>query len=124
MWVYKPSPPRFNATEKSKLITKVKEMLSTHTKVSKKVSRIEMRSNRIYLYELVEQFNPEGAVYEKPLIEGKYMEYPYARITLLDKQGDNCTADFRRHTGEWITLYTGTLAECIESIENDNAWFQ
>ena len=82
-----------------------------------------MRANRIYLYEMVEQINPEGAVYLKPLIDGKYLEYPYARLTLLDTQGESCTADCQRHNNQWMTIYTGTLSECIARMEDDDAWF-
>ena len=81
MWVYKPSAPKFTSMDKEKTIAKTKEIIAGHPKVSTKVSRIEMRANRIYLYELVEQFEQEGAVYIKPLIDGKYLEYPYARLT-------------------------------------------
>jgi hypothetical protein len=92
-------------------------------KLSQKVSRVDMRGNRIYLYELVEQFRPEGSEFIKPLINGKYLEFPYARITLNDKFGDNSTADWQRHNNQWVTLFTGTYAECITGIEEDNNWF-
>jgi hypothetical protein len=82
-----------------------------------------MRANRIYLYELVEQFKIEGAIYIKPLIEDKYMEFPYARITLNDAHGSNCSADWQRHNDQWMTLHTGTVAECLDHIENDSTWF-
>lgn len=123
VWVYKPSPPKLTATEKSKILTKVKELVSTHPKVTEKVSRIDMRANRIYLYELVEQFKVEGAIYTQPLIEDKYLEFPYARITMLDAQGEKCTTDFQRHNNQWMTLCNGTLEECITHIENDDNWF-
>ena len=123
MWVFKPSPPRFSATEKEKTIAKAKELIAMHPKTIENVSRVEMRSNRIYLYELVEQFNKEGAVFTKPLINGKYLEYPYARITLLDSQGESCTTDFQRHNNQWMTIYSGTLTECITNIQNDDTWF-
>ena len=123
MWVYKASPPKFTAEAKEKILTKIKEIIAEHPKLSSKVSKIEMRANRIYLYELIEQFEQEGAVYIKPLIDGKYLEYPYARLTLLDTQDKKCTADFQRHNNQWMTLYTGTLSECISSIEDDDAWF-
>ena len=82
-----------------------------------------MRANRIYLYELVEQFQPEGARFIKPLIDGKYCEFPYARLTLNDLNGESCTADWQRHNDQWMTLHAGTLAECLHAIENDDAWF-
>ena len=122
-WAYKPSPLKFTAKEKEEILKKTNEIITTHQKISKKVSRVEMRTNRIYLYELVEQSDMESAVYIKPLIDGKYLEYPYARLTLLTIQGENCTADCQRYNNQWMTLYTGTLSECIAQIEDDNIWF-
>ena len=123
VWVYKPSPPRFSSADKEKLMARVNENIAEQQKLSQKVSRICIRANRVYLYELIEQFKPEGAIFIKPLIDGKYMEYPYARITLLDTKGENCTVDFQRHNEQWMTLFNGSLTECIAHIENDDAWF-
>jgi len=121
--VLQPQSPKFTANEKTKMLAKVKESIQQLPKVSKKVSRLEMRANRIYLYELVEQFKADGALFTKPLIDGKYLEYPYARITLQDIQGNNCTVDWQRHNNQWMTLHTGNLAECLENIETDTCWF-
>jgi len=123
IWVLQQQPPKFTANEKTKMLAKVKELIQRLPKVLKKVSRLEMRANRIYLYELVEQSNPEGALFTKPLIDGKYFEYPYARITLQDTQGNNCTVDWQRHNNQWMTLHTGNLAECMKNIETDTCWF-
>jgi hypothetical protein len=123
IWVYQLQSPKFTANEKIKILTKINELIRQLPKISQKVSRVEMRANRIYLYELVEQFKSEGVIFTKPLIEGKYLEYPYARITLQDTQGNNCTVDWQRHNNQWITLYSGTLPECIRNIEDDECWF-
>jgi len=122
-WVYKPTAPKFKPGEKEKMLIKAKERIEGFPKLSQKVSRVHMHGNRIYLYELVEQIKEAGAVYIKPLIDGKYLEFPYARITLNDIKGDNCTVDWQRHNDKWITLYTGTLEECLANIENDTGWF-
>ena len=122
-WVYKPTPPKFGAAEKARTLTKVNEIISTHPKMSDKVSRVDMRANRVYLYELVEQIISDSALHIEPLIDDKFLEFPYARLTLLDTQGARCTADFQRHNNQWVTLYDGTLEECLSLIENDNAWF-
>jgi len=121
--VYQPQSPKFTANEKTKILAKVNELVRQLPKISQKVSRVEMRANRIYLYELVKQFKSEGVIFTKPLIEDKYLEYPYARITLQDTQGNNCTVDWQRHNNQWITLYSGTLPECIRNIEDDKCWF-
>jgi len=122
-WVYQPQAPKFAASEKTKLLERIKTTITELPKLSEKVSRLDMRANRIYLYELIEPFKPEGAVFLKPLIDDKYLEVPYARITLNDTIGDSCSVDCQRHNNQWMTLYTGTLIECLHAIEGDDAWF-
>jgi hypothetical protein len=123
VWVYTPQAPTFTAAEKEKVLMTLQATIEELPKLSKKVTRVQMRSNRIYLYELVEQFKPEGAVFTRPLVDDKYLVYPYARITLKDKRGDSSSADWQRRNNQWITLFTGTFSECIRSIEDDNTWF-
>ena len=123
VWVYKAQTPKFTAGEKAELLSRIKTIIEKLPKLSKKVSRLDIRANRVYLYELVEQFIQEGVIYTKPLIEDKYLEFPYARITLNDSQGESCTLDWQRHNSQWITLDAGTLEECLNAIEKDGAWF-
>jgi hypothetical protein len=123
VWTYKPQVPQFSVNDKARILAKVKEVIRQLPKVSQKVSRLDMRGSRIYLHELVEQIKPEGAIYTKPLIDGRYLEFPYVRITMQDAQGNNCTADWQRHNNQWMTLYVGTLTECLTGIENDGCWF-
>ena len=52
IWVYQLQSPKFAANEKTKILTKVNELIRQLPKISQKVSRVEMRANRIYLYEL------------------------------------------------------------------------
>ena len=124
VWVYKPTPPKYSAEEKKKIIGIIRETIQKSDKLSQKVSRVDMKSNRVYLYEMVEQFVPDGAILVKPLIDDKYLEYPYARITLNDVSYTKCTVDWQRHNNQWMTLYEGTLAECIANIEEDEGWFR
>jgi len=124
VWVYKPQPPKFKPYEKEHILENVKNEIKSKAKLSQRVSRVDMRANRVYLYEMVEQFKPEGAEFIKPLTDGKYLEFPYARITLNDKQGDSSSADWQRHNNQWIELFEGTLLECLNHIEEDNGWFQ
>lgn len=123
VWVYTPQAPKFKADEKVKLLAMIKETIEKLPKLSQKISRLDMRANRVYLYALVEQFKPDGVLFVEPLIDDKYLEFPYARITLLDTLGNNCAVDWQRHNNQWMTLYTGTIMECINSIEHDNGWF-
>ena len=122
-WAYKPSAPKFTATEKKQIKSEVEATIEAMPKLSQKVSRVDMRGNRIYLYELVEQVITDGAKCIAPLIDDKYLEFPYARITLNDSKATMCTADWQRHNNKWITLFTGTLEECINGIEGDDSWF-
>ena len=119
--LYQPKVPQFTATEKDGMLEKVKTLIQQLPKVSSSVSRMAMRANRIYLYKLVEQ---RMLTYiTEPLIDGKYLEFPYARLTLNDTQGKNCTVDWQRHNEQWILVYTGTLSECLIYIEKDEVWF-
>ena len=123
-WVYVPVPPKFTAAEKARIIEEVKAEIAKFKKLSQKVSRINMRGNRIYLYNLEEPFSPGGAVFIKPLTDDNFIEFTYARITLKDKQGESSTVDWQRHNDQWMTLYSGALSECLRSIEEDNEWFE
>jgi hypothetical protein len=57
------------------------------------------------------------------LIEGKYLELPMARITLYDKAGNRCTADWQRHNKQWINLFEGEISECLRFIAQNEQWF-
>ena len=123
VWVRVPQKVKFDATGKAKILKQVQEIISISDKLQQKVSRVDMRGNRVYLYELVEQFIPEDAILIKPLIDDKYLEYPYARITISNDAATSCTADWQRHNDQWMSLYSGTLQECLVHIENDDGWF-
>jgi hypothetical protein len=124
VWVYKSQPPKFKPLEKEQILEKVTLTMKNMSKLSQKISRVDMRANRIYMYEMVEQIKPEGAEFIRSLIDGKYLEFPYARITLNDSQGEKSTADWQRHNNQWIQLFEGTLLECLTHIEKDGSWFQ
>ena len=123
VWIQEPSKPVFEDRAKTNILRQVEETIANNGKLKQKVSRVAMRGNRVYLYEMVEQFRPEGSIFIRSLIDGKYLEYPYARITINDPGAKSCTADWQRHNNQWISLYEGTLAECLMDIENDTAWF-
>lgn len=77
------------------------------------------------MYRLHEQFgwdNP-GVQFIKPLIDGKYAEFLMARITLYDTQGNACEVDYQRHTGQWMSLHEGDVANCLTFIEENEQWF-
>ena len=122
-WMWVKGPPTFDASGKAKILRQVQEFINTSEKLQRKVSHVNMRGNRVYLYELVEQFIPEGAVLIKPLIDGKYLEMPYARITIDNEAVTQCTVDWQRHNDQWMSLYSGALQKCLADIDNDNGWF-
>ena len=114
----------FDAKTKAAIMSDVTEEIKEYEKLSKKVSRITMRSNRLYMYELYEKKDrPEGAHLIKPLIDGKYVEIMYARITLHDTGGRQCTLECQRFNDQWMPLYNGSLIRCLNVMENDDGWF-
>lgn len=117
-------PVGFNKETQEAIISEVKEEIKSYEKLSNKVSRVEMRSNRLYLYELYEKKQiSEGARLIKPLIDGKYVEIMYARITLQDTEGRQCTLESQRVSDEWMPLYNGPLSRCLNAMEIDDGWF-
>ena len=117
-------PGGFDAQTKAAIISEVTEKIKDYEKLSKKVSRITMRTNRLYLYELYEKkVIYEGAQLIKPLIDGKYIENMYARITLHDTDGRQCTLECQRFNDQWMPLYTGPLINCLNAMEVDDGWF-
>ncbi|PIV59462.1 MAG: hypothetical protein COS14_05865, partial [Bacteroidetes bacterium CG02_land_8_20_14_3_00_31_25] len=82
-------------------------------------------AGRIYLHQLVEQFgwNDPDAKWLKPLIDRKYLELPYARITVLINK--KFSVDWQRHTGQWVQLAEeDSLIEALKFIDNESAYFQ
>ncbi|MBD2862446.1 hypothetical protein [Paenibacillus oceani] len=117
-------PAKLSATERVHLETVVSQFISKSS-LSEIVHRIEIKAGRIYLYRLHEQFgwnNPE-LQFIKPLIDGKYAEFPMARFTLQDSRGEKCEADYQRHTGQWVNLFTGNMMESLSFVEQKNNGF-
>lgn len=124
VWVRVPPKIKFDSNGKAKILRQVQEIIRISDKLQQKVTRVDMRGNRVYLYELVEQFICEDAILIKPLIDDKYLEYPYARITINNDAATSCTVDWQRHNNQWMPLYSGALQECLSYIENDDGWFE
>jgi hypothetical protein len=124
-WQYSPKPVKMGVRDKEKLSAKLQQFIDESGKIRQRVNRFEVKAGRVYLFHLVEQFgwdNPEVR-FRIPLIEGKYAEFPFARITLYDLECKECTADWQRHNGQWIVLHEGSIDECLNYIENDNTFF-
>ena len=123
VWVKVKKPIKLSQWEKNSLMKRIEEEVAKTTKVCKDVSRIEIRAGRIYFYKLYEQIFIEGAIFTRPLIDGKYFEFPYARITIFDAKCRDCSLNWQRPNNQWMTLHEGSLEECIQEIEV-NDWFR
>ena len=104
VWVYNPKPAKLNDYKKAALKEDVQDFIKKSEKLYKAVNRVEVKADRIYLHQLVEQFgwNDPDAKWLKPLIDRKYLELPYARITVLINK--KFSVDWKRHTGQWVQL--------------------
>jgi hypothetical protein len=122
-WVFVKEPVKITPEKKNALIEKIKTEIAKTEKVRKAVSRIDVRAGRVYLYHLYEPIQSEGAVFTVPLIDGKYLESPYARITIDNNACTECSLDWQRHNNQWMTLSKGSLEECIQQMEQ-NEWFE
>ncbi|MFT9493994.1 hypothetical protein [Anaerosolibacter sp.] len=118
-WVHNPKSVKINKIERDDFIQRVNSMIQSSERLENIVKRISVKAGRIYLYHLVEQYgwNDPNRQFIKPLIDGKYVEYPLARITLYDNKGEKCTADWQRHTGQWYPVHEGDLKDCLKYIE-------
>lgn len=112
MWVYAPEPAKLSKSEKEEIIKLTSELISKTNELKEKTKRIDIKSGRIYFYEWIEQKGNYG-IPLKPLIDGKYMEMPFARLTLYDRAGNKCSAEYQRHNMKWFTLKEGNISECI-----------
>ncbi|MDR0814325.1 MAG: hypothetical protein LBN37_01080 [Bacteroidales bacterium] len=123
VWVW--TPAKLTERDKAEIKKIVEAEIEKTTKLKAAVSRTLVKAGRVYLFNLYEPFRQEGDVFTKPLIDGKYFEFPLARITIYDKSAvySHCSLDWQRHTGEWITIDKGTLTECIQIAET-NDWFK
>jgi hypothetical protein len=123
-WQPSNKPEKFNATDKERISAVLHQFIEKTEKLKQQVNRFEIKAGRIYLYHLVEQFgwdNPE-TIFRISLIEGKYAEFPFARITVYDLKLDRCSADWQQHTGKWFNVYEGKLEDCLKYIENDGSF--
>jgi hypothetical protein len=125
-WVWVKSPPKkptFDKSEKERIIAKTKTLIERLDKLQRNISRIDFKGNRLYLYCLFLQHNPRQEDYIMPLIDGKYLEYPYARIDFNKADFSDCTVFWQRHNGLWMDMYSGNLDKCLTDMEKDTIFF-
>jgi len=115
-----PKPIKLDKEDKKKLLDIVNEEIAKTTKLKKDVVRVDIRAGRIYL---ISEWELKG---EGPFIndlkEGDMIEEKYARITIFDKDYNNCTLDWQRHNDQWIVMGKGSLVNCLKKAEED-PWF-
>ena len=119
VWVKMNTPvTKLSEREKEALMKRVADEMAKTTKLQNDVSRIQIKKGRIYLFSLHEQPQIEGVIYTVPLIDGKYIETTYARITILNSSDGNCCSlDWQSYDNKWMTLEEGSLEECIQKAE-------
>ena len=122
VWVKVKKPRKLSQSDKDSLIKRIEAEIAKTTKLRESVSRIEIRAGRVYLYKLHEQIRAEDFTYTVPLIDGKYLEFPYARITICGFAYNDCTLDWQRANEKWMTIEEGSLEECIQKAEQSD-WF-
>ena len=114
-----PTPKKLTDYEKSDLKEKVQEFVQKSEKLSKKVNRFEIFE--LHSYALPDGWDDPEAKFIVPLIDGKYAEFPYARITVFTNE--RFSLGWQRHNGQWIELFEDTLLGCLDYIDKDNAHF-
>lgn len=123
LWVQSaPVPVKVTDIKKRLLKSEVQAFIENSPKLLKAINRFDIKAGRIYFYHLVEQFgwdNPDSR-FIVPLIDGKYVEFKYARITIYAQQ---CTLDWQRHNDQWMTIFSGSLNECLQHMKEGDGWF-
>ena len=116
-------PQKLDDLKKYSLKKEIQSFIENSTKLSERINRFDIKAGRIYFYHLVEQlgWDDPDACFIKPLIDGRYAELKYARITIYTHE---CTLDWQRHNDQWVTLFSGTFAECLQYMGERDEWFQ
>ena len=121
-WTYVPKPVSFSREEKQSLNERITNYVEESTLLKERVSRIDLKAGRVYFYYYEEVSQTHGTL-TKPLIEGKYFEFPFARLTIYDIKSEQCSAEYQRHNNKWFILKEGTIGECLSYIENNMSSF-
>ncbi len=123
IWVKTPGPLKLTAEEKTAILERVRNLIIASKPLAPVTSRVDVHNGRVFLYFLHQPstLGQPGTKYTTPLIEEKYLEDCYARITLFTADGSECSADWQRQPGEWVTAREDSLEKCLKYIEvNDH----
>jgi hypothetical protein len=124
VWVKgNPKPQKLDNYKKMTMLKEVESFIKDSQKLSKSINRFELKAGRVYFYQLVEQFgwDDPNARFIMPLIDGRYGEFKYARITIYPYE---CTLDWQRPNDQWVTIFSGTFTECLQHMDERDEWFQ
>jgi hypothetical protein len=124
IWIQSnPKSQKLDNSKKMKMIKEVESFIANSQKLSESINRFELRAGRVYFFHLVEQFgwDDPNARFIMPLIDGRYAEFKYARITIYPNE---CTLDWQRHNDQWMTVFSGTFTECLQHMDERNEFFQ
>jgi len=117
LWVNnKKKPIKLTKKEKEDLMIIIKSEIEETSKLKNDITRIHIRVGRIYFYSEYE-LKDEGP-YIDGLKKGDILEDVYGRITLFDKEYNDCTLNWQRHNDKWIVIEEGSLHECILEAES------
>ncbi|MCF2141190.1 MAG: hypothetical protein K9W44_14115 [Candidatus Lokiarchaeota archaeon] len=119
VWVHIPQPIKINDELKNQINEIVTKFIKKSEKLAKLTHKVKITRGRIYITYLYEVPLEHRARKIEPLINGKYEEFIFARITLFEEKLTHCTADWQRHNLKWYTVHEGTLEDCLKYIEND-----
>lgn len=121
-WVRVEQPEKFLKKDKEILKDTINCYFDNHKNLKERAKKVEIKAGRVYLYEYFEVDANSGTII-KPLIEGKYLEMPFARITIYDKQYEKCSAEYQQYNGKWFTILEGSLNNCIKYIAENEGTF-
>jgi hypothetical protein len=113
-------PVKLTKEEKNEIESIVHDAIEKTEKLKKDIARIHVRAGRVYFY--FHKQAKEDVEYVVPLINGKYLEFIYGRITIFDNKFEHCSLDWERHNNKWEEMEKGSLIGCIKKMENHD-WF-
>lgn len=124
IWVYSPKPAKLDQNKKDLITIQVSKIINNSSKLDSVVHRFEIKAGRLYLYHLHEQYgwDDPNKTFKTPLVDGRYKEFPLARIMIINSNCSKCRLDWQRPNEQWMDLMEGTLEECFKFIEEDE-WF-
>ncbi len=119
IWVKASALVKLTAEQKDAILERVRTLVISSKILAPVINRLDLENGRIFLYFLyqVVPTSLPGLSNSAPLIEGKYVERCYARITLFNVEASECAADLERQAGQWVPIKEGSLEVCLKTLE-------